>query len=129
MSQSLLSQLQDGVSDLPIDKPGPESQVHLLHQVGPLPMKALKRAVTLLNAASEQFSTDNVETIDARFVLIHAWDTHRLEEAKRLLLDGFEKDRTHLPGIHAVYTLGLPPYYLMGTGEVVAARLWGSRKF
>jgi hypothetical protein len=36
-----------------------------------------------------------------------------------------------LPGIHAVYTLELPPYYLIATGEphdVVVARLLGKQE-
>ncbi len=131
MSQNILSQLQDGILDIPIDKPGPESEVHLLHQVGPMPMNALNRALTLLNAANEHVSTDTLDRVDPRFVLIHAWDSRRLEEAKRLLSEGFQKERTALPGIHAVYTSGLPPYYLMSTGEahdIVAARLLGKQE-
>jgi len=126
MKQSILSQLQDGILDIPIDKPGPESEVHLLHQVGPIPMKALKRTVKLLNAVNEHVSTNTLDKVDPRFVLVHAWNRHRLGEAKRLLSEGFQKERTDLPGIHAVCTSGLPPYYLMSSGEahdVVAARL------
>jgi hypothetical protein len=131
MSQNILTELQDGVTDVPIDKPGPESEVHLLHKVGPLPMQALNRAVTLMRSANEQVSTSTVETIDPRFVLIHAWSASRLEESKRLISKTFEKREDSIPGIHSVYMLGLPPYYVMSTGDahdVVAARLLGMKE-
>lgn len=132
MAVSILDQLQDGVTDVVIDKPGPESEVHLLHEVGSLPMKALNRAVTLLSAANidKQTSTGSVEMVDPRFLLIHAWSKHRLDESKRLLIEGFQKGDQLIPGIHSVYIAGLPPYYLVSSGEahdVVAARLLGKQ--
>ena len=103
MSESILDQLQNGVTDVPISRPGPESEVHLMHQVGTLPMKALERAVTVLRAASfnKQVSTEkNLELVDPRFLLMHAWSQHRLDESKRLLMEGFDKDDDSVPGIH-----------------------------
>jgi hypothetical protein len=132
MAVSILDQLQDGVTDVAIDKPGPGSEVHLLHMVGSLPMEALERAVTNLRAANidKQISTDSVEIVDPRFLLIHAWSQHRLDESKRFLIEGFQQGDEFIPGIHSVYITGLPPYYLVGTGEahdVVAARLLGKQ--
>ena len=123
--------MQNGITDIKIDRPGPESEVHLLHRVGTMPMKALDRAVTLLRAANDQISTSTIETIDPRFVLTHAWSFGRFEESKKLILQNFEKDTRSIPSIHSAYILGLPPYYLMSSGEahdVVAARVLGRKE-
>ena len=101
MSESVLDELQNGITDIKIDRPGPESEVHLLHRVGTMPMKALDRAVTLLRAANDQISTSTIETIDPRFVLTHAWSFGRFEESKKLILQNFEKDTRQFP----VFTL------------------------